>query len=71
MELNEPLMKPVNPCHRCNTRKAGCHADCTSYCDYKTETEAYNAEIRRRKINCWLVSKRVEEDRFRKVRNPV
>lgn len=68
MEMNEVLLIPEVPCRGCSTRKSGCHAECTSYCDYKVEVEAYKAEIKRRKAAHLQGSKRIENIGFKKVK---
>lgn len=68
MEMSETLLIPEVPCRGCSTRKSGCHAECTSYCDYKVEVEAYKAEIKRRKAAYLQGSKRIENAGFEKAR---
>lgn len=68
MEMSEVLSIPQAPCKCCKIRSVGCHAECTSYCDYKVEVEAYKAEIKRRKAAHLLVSKRLENIGFKKAR---
>ena len=38
-----------NPCHKCENRKIGCHADCEAYMEYKQTRAARKKKIDKEK----------------------
>lgn len=52
------MAKPSAPCHKCERREIGCHADCGEYGDYTRRLKKWN-DARRA-----LISEGQEADNF-------
>ena len=39
-------MKPKPPCHNCENRHIGCHAECEKYIDFRKKLDDYNEVVK-------------------------
>jgi hypothetical protein len=54
-----------SPCFKCEDRKAGCHAGCPRYAEWREKHEAERAERTKKKGEYYAVSAYMKESRER------